>query len=59
LSPPFTLMIWPVILAAPGPQRNTVTGAMSAGVGRPRPARLAAVSIRLWPIITAVRLSST
>ena len=46
LTPPLMLMIWPVILVAPGPHRKRAMGAMSAGVGRPRPARLRAESAR-------------
>jgi hypothetical protein len=33
--PPFTLIPWPVILAAPGPARNTASGAISTGVTTP------------------------
>jgi hypothetical protein len=42
--PPFTLIAWPVIFAAPGPARNTAIGAISAGVTTPSRARFSAFS---------------
>jgi hypothetical protein len=40
--PPFTLMAWPVILAPPGPARNTAIAAKSSGRATPRCASFAA-----------------
>ena len=51
-SPPFTLMTWPVILLAPGPERKTTSSATSDAVGTPRPAFCAIRSKRgsaAWP----------